>query len=255
MAAELTPARQRFAGRTCLVTGGGRGIGRAVAQALAAEGARVGVLARTRAQCEEVAAELGGDRAIALEADVTDLEACRQAVSELSKRFGAVTTIVHAAGISPVRQRAELHDPDAFEEIVRVNVVGAHRVAQATATSLLEHGGAIVNVASVLGTVASPRLAGYGASKAALLHLTRTLAREWADRGVRVNAVCPGYTETEMTTAMLAVDHIRAEILSQTPLGRLATMDEVVAPVLFLLSDEASYITGAALLVDGGMTA
>jgi NAD(P)-dependent dehydrogenase (short-subunit alcohol dehydrogenase family) len=110
-------------------------------------------------------------------------------------------------------------------------------------------------VASTVGTIASPRLAGYGASKAALIQLTRTLAREWADRGVRVNAVCPGYVETELTEAMLAVDRLRNEVLAQTPIGRIATLEEVVAPALFLLSDEASYITGAALLVDGGIAA
>lgn len=173
----------------------------------------------------------------------------------LAERFGDVTAVVHAAGTSPVRQRVELHDPAAFAHILDVNVIGAHRVLQAAAPSLLANGGAVVNVASVLALIASVRLAGYGASKAALVHLTRTAAREWADRGVRVNAVCPGYAETELTKAMLGVDHIRTEILSQTPLGRLAALEEIVAPVLFLLSDEASYITGAALVIDGGMSA
>ena len=110
-------------------------------------------------------------------------------------------------------------------------------------------------VASVTGTMASPRLAGYGASKAALIQLTRTLAREWADRGVRVNAICPGYAETEMTQAMLAVERHRADVIAQTPLGRLATLEEIVSPALFLASDEASYVTGAALVVDGGIAA
>ena len=110
-------------------------------------------------------------------------------------------------------------------------------------------------VASTLGTTASPRLAGYGASKAALIQLTKTLAREWADRGVRVNALCPGYVETEMTAAMLAVDRLREEVVGATPLGRVATVEEVAGPALFLASDEASYVTGATLLVDGGMAA
>jgi NAD(P)-dependent dehydrogenase (short-subunit alcohol dehydrogenase family) len=128
-------------------------------------------------------------------------------------------------------------------------------MTQAVAPALLDRGGCVVNVASVLGVAASPRLAGYGASKAGLVQLTRTLAREWADRRVRVNALCPGYVETEMTAPLLAHDHLREQIVSATPLGRLATIDEVVAPALFLASDEASYITGAALYVDGGMAA
>jgi NAD(P)-dependent dehydrogenase (short-subunit alcohol dehydrogenase family) len=252
MAAELTG--RRFEGRTCLVTGGGRGIGRAVATALAGEGACVGLLARTREQCEEAAAEIG-ERAVALVADITDLAAVERAAAALHDRFGRPSVVVSAAGISPVRQRAEVHDPSAFSEIVHVNLVGAYLVARALAPSLFAGGGSIVNVASTLGAQASPRLAGYGASKAGLIQLTRTLAREWADRGVRVNAVCPGYVETELTSAMLSVDHVRALIVGQTPLGRLATLDEVVDPILFMASDAASYVTGTALLVDGGTSA
>jgi NAD(P)-dependent dehydrogenase (short-subunit alcohol dehydrogenase family) len=253
VAAELA-SRGRFEGRTCLVTGGGRGIGRAAALALAAEGALVGLVARTRSQCEDVAAEIG-EQALPLAADVTDLAALKRAVAQLHQRFGRPSLVVSAAGISPVRQRAEVHDPGAFADIVQVNAVGAYLVARAVAASLLDGGGAIVNVASMLGAHSSPRLAGYGASKAAVIQLTRTLAREWADRGVRVNAVCPGYVETELTSAMLAVEHVRAGIVGDIPLGRIATIEEVIAPIMFLASDAASYITGAALLVDGGTLA
>ena len=244
----------RFAGRACLVTGGGRGIGRAIAVALAAEGASVAVAARTAAQCEAVAGEIGAD-ALAIATDVSDADACRQAVASVEERFGSLSVLVNAAGISPVRSRAEKHDDDTFREIVDVNLTGAFRVTRAAASSLFASGGSVVNIASVAGVAASPRIAGYGASKAGLIQLTRTLAREWADRGVRVNAVCPGYLETELTAELLAVPHLRQEILAATPLGRLATLDEVVAPTLFLASDEASYVTGAALLVDGGMAA
>ncbi len=248
----MSPRAQRFAGRRCIVTGGGRGIGRSVAAALAAEGATVAVVARTEEQCEEVATEIGG---VALAADVTDGAACERVAAEFSSRVGPVGVLVNAAGIAPVRQRAESHDLAAFREILEVNLTGAYTMSRAVAPQLLAGGGAVVNVASVLGLVGSPRLAGYGASKGGLIQLTRTLAREWADRGVRVNAVCPGYVETEMTAAMLAVDHLRADVLDRTPLGRLATIDEVVAPTLFLASDGASYITGASLVVDGGMSA
>lgn len=246
--------QRRFEGRVCLVTGGGRGIGRAIALGLAAEGGLVGVAARTRAQVEEVAANIG-EGAVAIEADVADYAACERAVGELEERFGRLSVLVNAAGISPVRQRAELHDVDAWRAMLDVNLTGAYLATRAAAPSLLEVGGTVVNVASVAGLSGSPRIAGYGASKAGLVQLTRTLAREWADRGVRVNAICPGYVETEMTAQLLAVEHLRQQVLAATPLGRLGTLEELVAPALFLASDEASYITGAALVVDGGMGA
>ena len=242
----------RFDQRVCLVTGGGRGIGRAIAAALAAEGGLVGVVARSRSQVETVAAEIGG---VPIPGDVTLEADCERAVAELVDHHGRLDVLVNAAGISPVRQRAEIHDADAFRRVLDVNLTGAYLATRAAAPTLLANAGSVVMVASVTGVQASPRLAGYGASKAGLVQLTRTLAREWADRDVRVNAVCPGYVETELTEEMLAVQRIRAEILDATPLARLARLDEVVAPALFLASDEASYITGASLLVDGGMAA
>jgi 3-oxoacyl-[acyl-carrier protein] reductase len=244
----------RFRNRTCIVSGGGRGIGRAISLALAAEGASVGVLARTATECAQVAAEIG-DRAIALRADVTNDAECCAAVGAIAEQFGRVSLLVNAAGISPVRHRAEVHDLASFQATLDVNLLGAFTLTRAVSPYLLDGGGAVVFVASVLGMIASPRLAGYGASKAGVIHLTRTLALEWADRGVRVNAVCPGYVETAMTADMLAVGHIRDEIIDRTPVGRLARVAEVVAPTLFLASDDASYVTGEALAVDGGMSA
>ena len=244
----------RFEGRTCLVTGGGRGIGRAVALGLAAEGASVAVAARTAWQCAEVV-EAIGDGALAVALDVTDRDSVERAVGEVGERLGRISLLVNAAGISPVRQRAELHDVDAWTRMVDTNLTGTYLVTRAAAPALLDGGGAVANVASVTGTQGTPRLAGYAASTAGVVNLTRTLALEWADRGVRVNAVCPGYVETDMTAAMLAVERLRDEVVAATPLGRIATLEEIAAPVRFLLSDEASYVTGACLLVDGGMAA
>ena len=245
---------RRFVGRVALVTGGGRGIGRAIALALAAEGARVAVVARTSSQCEGVAGEIGED-AIAVAADVSDPAACAGAARAVTQGLGPPSLLVNAAGVSPVYSRAEEHDDVAFRRILDVNLLGAHQMTRAVAPALLEGGGAVLMVSSVEGAAASPRLAGYGASKAGLIQLTRTLAREWAARGVRVNAICPGYVETEMTAAFLGVERLREGVLARTPVGRLGEMREVVAPALFLLSEEASYVTGAALLVDGGMAA
>jgi 3-oxoacyl-[acyl-carrier protein] reductase len=154
-----------------------------------------------------------------------------------------------------VRRRAEQHGVDVFRRIVDVNLAGAFAVTAAAADDLLAGGGSVLLVSSTVAAAGSPRLAGYGASKAGLTHLARTLAREWADRGVRVNALAPGYVETRMTEELLAVDRLRDEILGATPMGRLGDVDEVVAPALFLLSDAASYVTGAVLAVDGGMGA
>ena len=252
--ADAVTGAARFSSRTAVVTGGGRGIGRAIALALAAEGASVGVVARSREQCEAVAAEIG-ERGIALPGDVRDAESCGRVIAEITARFGRPSVLVNAAGISPVRGPAERQDVGTFAQIVSVNLVGAFAMTHAAAGSLGEGGGAVVNVASVLGVAGSPLLSAYGASKAALIQLTRTLAREWADRGVRVNALCPGYVETDLTAKMLTNQPSLNSILEQTPMRRLAEISEVVTPALFLASDDASYITGAALLVDGGFAA
>jgi NAD(P)-dependent dehydrogenase (short-subunit alcohol dehydrogenase family) len=233
----VSPRERRFEGRVCLVTGGGRGIGRAIALALAAEGAAVGVAARTRWQCEEVAGEIG-DRGLAVELDVTDRP--RAAVAEVPPASAADGSDQRGRHL-PVRQRAELHNVGAFRQIVDVNdrrLPGGRGLRPRPAPG----GGAVVIVRAT-GAIGAPP-AGYGASKAALIQLTRTLAREWADRGVRVNAICPGFVETELTEAMLAVERLRAEILAETPLGRLAKLEEIIAAALFLASDEASYVTG-----------
>ncbi len=247
----------RFADRVCLVTGGGRGIGRAIALALAREGGRVAVAARSAEECQATVGEAraAGPEALAVPLDVTDAEACEQAVALVGERLGRVSVLVNAAGISPVRTRAERHGVDDFRRIVDVNLTGAFAVTRAAAPGLLDGGGAVLMVASTLAAGGSPRLAGYGSAKAGLVQLAGTLAREWADRGVRVNALAPGYVETRMTADMLAVERLRDEVLAATPMGRLAAIEEVVAPALFLLSAEASYITGALLAVDGGMAA
>jgi NAD(P)-dependent dehydrogenase (short-subunit alcohol dehydrogenase family) len=237
-----------FSGLNCLVSGGGRGIGKAVALGLAGAGARVGVLARTEKQCEEVASSIAG---VAIVCDVTSSESCVSAV----ERFGPVDVLVNAAGISPVWRRAEELDLAAWSSIIETNLTGAYLLSRAAGPSLRARRGAVVNVASVEGVRGSPRLAAYGASKAGLIHLTRTLAREWASEGVRVNAVLPGYVNTDLTAAFLGVPRLRDEVVAATPLGRLATVAEVAAPILFLASAQASFVTGAALPVDGGMLA
>jgi 3-oxoacyl-[acyl-carrier protein] reductase len=226
-----------------------------VAHALATEGAGgIALVARTAAQCEDAATEIGA-AAMAFPADLTDSDQCDGVVARVIDRFGGIDLVVHAAGISPVMTRAERHEPRMFRSILDVNVNGAFNILHAAAPHLFASRGQVVLVGSMLAFSASPRLVAYGASKAALVQLTRTLAREWGDRGVRVNAVCPGYTRTSLTEKMLEVDRIRHDIETASALGRLAEMREIVSPILFLASNDASYITGAALLVDGGSSA
>jgi 2-hydroxycyclohexanecarboxyl-CoA dehydrogenase len=244
----------RFDGRVALVTGGGRGIGRATALALAAEGAKVAVTARTAAECEQTAQD-AGPAARSFTVDVSDTDSCRAMLDAVRDELGRVELLIHAAGVSPFRGRAEDHAPEVFGEIVDVNLTGAFNVLHAAAPQLLDGGGSVVLVSSTLALTASSRLVAYGASKAGLTHLARTLGREWADRGVRVNAVCAGYVPTALTERMLAVERLHNEVLADIPMGRLAEMGEIVAPILFLASDDASYVTGAALVADGGMAA
>jgi NAD(P)-dependent dehydrogenase (short-subunit alcohol dehydrogenase family) len=247
----------RFKGQVCVVTGGGRGIGKAIGRAIALEGGATALVARTRKECVRATDEIegAGGEALAVEGDVTDPTTCSAVIGLVTKWRGPPTVLINAAGVSPVRERAETHDVTAWRTVMDTNLLGAYLMTRAAAPALIENRGSIVNVASALGLTGSPRLSAYGASKAGLIQLTRTLAREWGQHGVRVNAVCPGYARTGMTEKFLSVTHLRDRVVASTALGRLAEIDEIVGPTLFLASREASYVTGAVLTVDGGMTA
>ncbi len=244
--------RARFRDRVCLVSGGSRGIGRAIAEGLVSEGARVAIGARSLDRCRETAGAIG---ALALALDVSDPASCAEAIATVSRELGRTSVLINAAGVSPVRQKAEVHDLAAWRAILDTNLLGSFQLTQAAAPGLLDGGGSVVMVASMLGTMASPRLAAYGASKGGVVQLTRTLAREWADRGVRVNAIGPGYVPTDLNAGMLAHERLHREIVDATPMGRLGELREIVAPALFLASEEASYITGQLLCIDGGTSA
>jgi 2-deoxy-D-gluconate 3-dehydrogenase len=244
---------RRFDGKTCLVTGGSRGIGEAIARALATAGGTVGVLSRSAQDCTRVAGGLG-DEALAIPADVGDVRSCGRALSTFCERVGQLDVVVHAAGISPVYKRLEDVDPAIAHEVIDVNLVGTLNLLH-VAFPLLARDASVILIASAVSLAGSARLSAYGASKAAVIQLGRTLAREWGSRPARVNVVCPGYVPTDLTHDLLGNEHLRDEILSCVPLRRLATLDEIVAPVLFLASAESAYVTGAMLTVDGGLTA
>ena len=247
----------RLDGKRAVITGGGRGIGRAAAIALARCGADVTVVSRTRGQLESTISEVrqvGGTGAV-LVGDIGDSGSVEGLVEELESKAEAPDILVNNAGISPVVKQTHEIGLEEFAQILRINLNGTFDLVRRLAPGMLERGsGSIINVTSIASQRALPLLAAYNASKAALDELTRTMAVEWAPSGVRVNSVAPAYIETEMTAAIQEREKLRRAIIRRTPIGRLGKPEEVAWAIVFLASDEASYITGHTLLVDGGWT-
>jgi NAD(P)-dependent dehydrogenase (short-subunit alcohol dehydrogenase family) len=251
------PARTdpfRLDDRVVVLTGASSGLGWGFARALAAVGADLVLAARRLEQLEELAAELAGGRTRVevVRADVSSPEDCRRVAEVAATSFGRVDVLVNNAGLGTAVP-ASKESPEGFRQVIEVNLNGAFWMSQAC-QPLMPEGSAIVNVASVLGHVA-PRFpqAAYSASKAGLLGLTRDLAQEWSGRkGIRVNALCPGYFDSEMTRGQ---DLLQDVVAAETMLGRFGEQHELDAALIFLASPASSYVTGASLLVDGGMSA
>jgi 2-deoxy-D-gluconate 3-dehydrogenase len=244
-------------GRTALVTGASRGIGRALALGLAAAGADVALSARDVEALESVAKEAQalGRKAIVLPADVTDPDACHQLVADAVAGLGQLDVLVNNAGGSSYMGAFTDLRFSGWEKTMRLNVDSLVHLCQAAGRHMLERGsGSIINVASVAGLSATPLLAAYGASKAAVISLTKTLAHEWGTSGVRVNALCPGWTMTDLNRNLWDTADNGLSFVSNQPLKRWATVQEMVGPTVFLASDASSYVTGQALVVDGGQT-
>ena len=246
-------------GRTAVVTGGGRGIGLASAQALAEAGARVVLTDRDPALLDAARADLAG-RGVAAETvplDVTRSDAVERVAAELNARLGAVDILVANAGIAMPDGAAE-DMPDAlWLTMIDVNLHGVFWCCRAFGRAMLERGrGAIVTMGSMSGLIANrpQRQAHYNASKAGVHHLTRSLAAEWAERGVRVNAVAPTYVDTPMSSASFADPALFGIWMDATPMRRTARADEIASAVLFLASDASSAMTGSVLTVDCGYT-
>jgi NAD(P)-dependent dehydrogenase (short-subunit alcohol dehydrogenase family) len=252
----------RVAGKVALVTGAGTGIGRAVCERLAEEGADVVVTSQTPGHVEEtrrLAAEASGRDVLGLQLDVGDSQAVDRVVAQVVERFGRIDVLSNNAGIELVRgpSVAETTDEE-WDRVFRVNMAGTFYACRA-AVPHMPDGSSIVNMASMNSFVAWENDAPYTATKGAVMQFTRALALELAPRQVRVNAVCPGVIDTPLTDAFLerAVDPdaLRAEYEAVSPFNRMGTAREVANCVLFLASDESSFVTGSALLVDGGTTA
>lgn len=242
-------------GEVALVTGAASGIGKAIATAIAASGASVGLVDLTERASDDTASEISDTqgRAVCIAADVTDLAQLRGAVERTETAFGPLTLAVNSAGIANAAP-AETMSVAQWQRVYDVDVTGVFLSCQAEGEAMLRNGrGSIVNISSMSGAVVNRGLqqVHYNSAKAAVSHLTRSLAMEWVDRGVRVNAVSPGYTATPMNTRPEMVDLVE-QFSRQIPLGRYAEPEEIAGPVVFLLSPAASYCTGVDLLVDGG---
>jgi 3-oxoacyl-[acyl-carrier protein] reductase len=232
-------------GRNALVTGASKGIGRAIALELGRAGASVVVHYHSgREEAEAVAAEIGGRAA---QADVADPNEARGLVEEA----GELDVLVNNAGLTRDGLIARMPDDD-WETVLRTNLFGAFYTCRAAARGMMRRrAGAIVNVSSIVGVHGNPGQTNYGASKAGLIGFTKSLARELGSRNVRANVLAPGYVTTRLTEVL--PDEAKAAMLANTPLGRLGSPEDVARAVRFLVSDEASFITGEVLLVDGGL--
>lgn len=247
--------RFSLADKVGLVTGGSRGIGRAIAIGLAEAGADVAVASRTLADLETVVAQIEdlGQEGLAVEVDVSRSSDVEALTGRVLEAFGRVEILVNSAGISPVYTGGLKISEADWRRILDVNLTGTFLVTRSVAATMVEAGqGSIINLVSVGARVGLPRLTAYCASKAGVEAMTRVLALEWADHGVRVNAIGPAYVSTDMTAGLRAHPELGPAILDQTPLGRFATPDDVVGAAVYLASEAASYMTGQTLFVDGG---
>lgn len=244
-------------GKTALVTGGGSGLGRAIALALAEAGADLALAARRIDKLEETARKIGdlGRKAVAVPLNLTDPTSIEEAVSEVGRAAGAIDILVNNSGISGAGWASDL-PLERWDQVMATNLRGAFLMSQAVGREMiLRSNGVIVNVASVAGVVGVKMLSVYSASKGGLITLTKTLALEWARHGVRVNALAPGYVLTDINREMFSSEAGERMIKEHIPMGRVGMPEEMAGAVVFLASDASSYMTGAALILDGGQSA
>jgi len=248
----------RLSGKVALVTGASRGIGEAIARAMAREGARVVLTARKPDALEAVAQGIRdhGGEALAVASHAGKAEDNEQLVARAVAHFGQLDVLVNNAGTNPWFGSSLEIDWGAWDKTFDVNLRGPYRLCRLVARHLVDRGapGSLINVSSVAGIVGTPLQVAYGATKAALLSMTKTLAIELGTDRIRVNAIAPGLVETRLASALLDDDDARGEILARTAERRHAQPGEIAGAAVFLASDEASYVTGSTLVVDGGWT-
>ena len=249
-------ARFSLAGRHALVTGASRGIGEALAVGLARFGADVAICGRDVGRlgpCRE-AIEAAGRKAVPFPLDVSDIEAIEPAFKAACGRLGGLDILINNAGVEEVRPSVEV-DEALWDKVVDTNLKGAFFAARAAARLMQDGGGAMVNLGSLTSAVGVPTAAPYGASKSGILGMTRALAAEWAPRGIRVNAIGPGYFRTDLTEVFYRDAAWCSAMVKKIPTGRFGELDDLIGAVVFLCSDAARYVTGQILYVDGGFTA
>lgn len=239
--------------RTAFITGASRGIGRACALALAQGGARVALAARSVDQLEALAGEIRsqGREAFAVPLDLASLESIKEAIAKTGKDFGPITILVNNAGITKDNLALRMKKED-WDAVIATNLTGAFLAIQQVLHGMMrERWGRIINISSVVGEMGNAGQANYAASKAGLIGLTKSIAQEMGSRNITVNAVAPGYVETDMTRAL--PEELKQKMLANIPLKRIGRAEDVAAAVRFLASEEAGYITGHVLDVNGGI--
>ncbi len=244
-------------GKNAFVTGASRGIGRSIAVALAGAGADVALVARSERGLAETAADIGalGRKAFVIPADVTSQDAVDSAVASAIEQLGCVDVVVNNAGGSNFMAAFLDLRLSGWEKLMRLNLDSAVYVCHAIGGHLVERGeGSVINVASVAGVTGSPLLSPYGAAKAGLVSLTKSLAVEWGATGVRVNALCPGWTATDLNRQLWEDPVAGPATVATVPMHRWGRADEMAGPAVFLASPASSYMTGQTLVVDGGQT-
>lgn len=257
---NCVPGLFDLSGKVAVVTGSGRGLGAAIARGLAGAGAAVMLCSRTKSEVENTAAEITqrGGKASGTVADTSDRPSCERLIEQTIAQFGRLDILVNNAGIDAISPAETLKD-DAWDRVINTNLKGYFMCSQLAAQQMLAQGtgGSIINNSSICSVIGVSGLSVYSATKGGVNQLTRVMAVEWAKRGIRVNAIAPGYFDNIMqdATAEHASADKQKQVTTFTPMGRRGKPDELIGPVIFLASSASSYVTGTILFVDGGYTA